>query len=144
MTGIGFTAGAPYISRQKQPKRRGRPRKKINENVGIVFDTLHRYGYGPRAISTHEACFKKLKNYLEGCGIAKFSEVLAQDFPKTVGTSSRGAFVTSIERLTDVYQHGYVLRSHLQFYASCLSQEFRKAIDIYVSFVAGTRSDMHV
>jgi len=115
-----------------------------NENVGIVLDTLHRYGYGPRAISTHEACFKKLKNYLEGCGIAKFSEVLAQDFPKTVGTSSRGAFVTSIERLTDVYQHGYVLRSHLQFYASCLSQEFRKAIDIYVSFVAGTRSDMHV
>lgn len=115
-----------------------------NENVDIVLDTLHRYGYGARAISIHEECFKKLKSYLEGCGVTQFSEVLSQNFPKTSGTSSRAAFVISIERLSDVYKHGYVLRSHLQFYASCLSPELRKAVDIYVSFAAGARSDMHV
>jgi len=115
-----------------------------NENVGIVLDTLQRYGYGPRAISIHEECFKKLKSYLEGCGITRFSEVLVQNFTKTVGAGSRTAFVTSTRRLTDVYQHGYILRNHLQFYASCLSSKLREAIDIYVSFVAGTRSDIHV
>jgi len=103
-----------------------------NENVGIVLDTLQRYGYGPRAISIHEECFKKLKSYLEGCGITRFSEVLVQNFTKTVGADSRTAFVTSTRRLTDVYQHGYILRNHLQFYASCLSSKLREAIDIYI------------
>jgi len=117
---------------------------RYNENVDIVLDTLHGYGYGPRAISIHEACFKELKSYLKGCGITQFSEVLAQNFTKTAGASSRDAYVTSIKRLTDVYQQGYVLRRHLQFRASHLSPELRKAVDIYVLFVTGTRSDIHV
>jgi len=115
-----------------------------NENVSIVLNTLHRYGYGPRAISIHEACFKKLKSYLEGFGSTQFSEVLAQNFTKTAGTSLQSAFITSTQRLSDVYRHGYVLRNHLQFYPSCLSSEFRSAIDIYVSFIAEAHPDTHV
>lgn len=115
-----------------------------DENEGIVLDTLHRYGYGARAVSTHEECFKKLKRYLEKSGITQFSQGVVKDFLKTAGSSFRAAFAASIGRLSDVYQYGYVLRSHLKFHASCLSAEFRKVIDLYVTSTAQSRSDVHV
>ncbi len=103
------------------------------ENVTVVIDTLKKYRYGTRAISISEKCYTQLKASIEDAGGVSFSVERAFNWCDTqIAKANRKPYRMAIYRLTDVYQYGRVMGTHLIIYPK-LSPSNTELIDQYIS-----------
>ncbi len=103
-----------------------------DKNAAVVIDTLTRYHYGSATIRKNKNCFAQLKEFMEIHGIAAFSLEMAQDWCERKGKKTTNRpFSLALLRLSDVYENGRVLSSHLTIHGE-LSKDFNDTMTSYI------------
>ncbi len=107
-------------------------------NVAIVLDTLAKYGFPESERMMHENLYEKLRPVLEVGENPVFTAEAARAWLEDSDFSRRANAVLGIERLDDVYRHGHILGSHLQF-PFFPTEYYSAMVESYVSTLAETR-----
>ena len=115
----------------------------FDNNVLILEDNLRDFHYLPRVIHRERNHLDNLKTYMIANGISAFSlEMAIRWCNENIISTEHRPCILSINRLSDVYEHGRILASHLRLFG-VLSDAFQEAISSYLehisSYTDGTR-----
>ena len=106
------------------------------KNVSVVMDALTKYQYDSRSLHLAQRCYDELKCYMKEGGIIAFSQEAALEWCKLkVGKTYQGQFTNAIQRLADVYVHGYILKEHIRFFGP-LSEAWSQALSEFLGVLA--------
>lgn len=106
------------------------------KNVSVVTDTLVKYQYDRRSLRLAQRCYDELKCYMEEGGIIAFSQEVALEWCKLkVGKTYQDQFTNAIQRLSDVYVHGHILKEHMRFFGP-LSEAWSQDLSEFLGILA--------
>lgn len=104
----------------------------LKQNAAIVIDTMRCHLYRPNVVNVSIRCFSQLESFMKDSKIKTFTLPMAQQWcEEMTAVSSRGAFHQALLRLSDVYENGRVLSSHLSIHGD-LSPEFSTKLDSFI------------
>ncbi len=106
------------------------------KNVSVVTNTLAKYQYDSRSLHLAQRCYDELRRYMEEEGIITFSQETALEWCKLkVSKTYQNQFANAIQRLTDVYVHGQILKEHIRFLGP-LSEAWSQDLNEYLGVLA--------
>lgn len=104
----------------------------LRQNTAIVIDAMRCHLYRPNVVNMSIRCFSQLESFMKDNNIQTFTLPMAQQWCEEIAAvSARSAFHQALLRLSDVYENGRVLSSHMSIHGD-LSPEFSMELDSFM------------